>query len=159
MCNTYYDPAGRVARQTRAGKADFSVTHYDALDRATVQFRAFGGTLDLGDPGNVSDATVTEQSESAYDRAGNAVSVTSRQRFDDATGTGELHDPATEPKAQADYGTNGGTAWTRPATVLVTSFMFDDAGDQTESTDPMGTVTRQEFDQAGRVVKASGKGD
>ena len=51
-----------MARQTRAGKADFSVTHYDALDRA------FGGTLDLGDPGNVSDATVTEQSESAYDR-------------------------------------------------------------------------------------------
>ena len=177
MSNSYCEQAILTVRQTPAGKVGFSVTHYDALGRVTVQLWAFGGTLDLGDPGNVSDATVTEQSESAYDHAGNAISVTSRQRFDDATGTGELHDPATEPKArvsfaasypdaigrtqaQADYGTNGGTAWTRPATVptrsdtvLVTSFMFDDAGDQTESTDPMGTVTRQEFDQAGRVVK------
>lgn len=175
---TYYDQAGRTVRQTPAGKVGFSVSHYDALGRATESFHAFGPVPD-GDlpPGDISTSTVLIQSGSTYDAAGNQTDMVTKQRFDDATGTGELGDPTTEPKArvsysaiypdaigrtqaQADFGTNGGAAWSRPDTipsrsdtVLVASSVFDDAGNQTESTDPMGTVTRQEFDQAGRRVK------
>lgn len=176
MRNTHYDQAGRVVRQTPAGKVGFTVSRYDALGRTTVQFLAHGGTLDLSDPGNISDATVVAQTQLSYDDAGNQIAGATRQRFDDAAGTAELRDPATEPKARvsytasypdtvgrtqaiADYGTGGGAAWSRSATVpaasdavLVTVYTYDDAGNQVESTNPAGTVTRQEFDRAGRRV-------
>jgi RHS repeat-associated protein len=173
----YYDQAGRTVRSTPAGKVGFRVTRYDAIGRALKQFQAYGGTLNPANPGSLSGATVIEQGEFAYDGAGNAISTTVRQRFDDATGTGELKNPSAQPKARvsyvagypdalgrpiatADYGTNGGAAWTPPDTipsrsdtVLVSSSMYDAAGNLTEDTDPMGTVTTQEFDQAGRRVK------
>jgi RHS repeat-associated protein len=174
---TYYDQAGRAVRQTPAGKVGFSVSHYDALGRVVASFHAFGPVPDEDlPPEDISTSTVLTQSGFTYDAAGNPIATDTRQRFDDATGDGALGDPATEPKARvsyaaaypdalgrtqaaADSGTNGGAAWTRPDTipsrsdtVLVTSFVFDDAGDQTESTDPMGTMTRQEYDQAGRRV-------
>lgn len=76
-----------------------------------------------------------------------------RHRYHNATGTGELGTPSsTQPKARvtyaatyadplgrtiaaADYGTNGGTALSRPD-CLVTSVTFDAAGRQYASTDP-----------------------
>jgi RHS repeat-associated protein len=172
----YYDQADRTVRNTPAGKVGFSVVHYDTAGRTQQQFRAWGGTLDLTNPGDISTATVIEQSEFQYDKAGNSTSVSFRQRFDDATGTGALQNPTVEPKARvsyvanypdalgrtiatANYGTNGGAAWRRPAvvpsgsdTVLVTLFRYNDAGEQNESMDPAGTVTRQDFDQAGRLI-------
>ena len=174
---TYYDQADRLVRNTPAGKVGFTVTRYDAIGRTPKMFRAWGGTLDYADPGAIDDATVVEQSELAYDKGGNSISTTIRQRFDDAVGFGELKSPTVEPKARvsytanypdalgrtvanANYGTNAGGAWTRSSTipprtdeVLVSSFVFNDAGEQEESTDPMGTVTQREFDAAGRMVK------
>jgi YD repeat-containing protein len=174
---TYYDQAGRTVRQMPAGKVGCTVSDYDALGRVTKSFHAFGPVPDEDlPPGDISTSTVLAQSEFTFDEAGNQVATLTRQRFDDATGTGELVDPTHEPKArvsymasypdaigrtqaQANYGTNGGEAWTRPDTVptpsdtvLVASLVFDDAGNQTESTDPMGTVTRQAYDEAGRRV-------
>ena len=173
----YFDQAGRTVRSTPAGKVGFSVVEYDTAGRTQEQFRAWGGTLDLAAPGDISTAIVIEQSGFHYDDAGNSTYISLRQRFDNATGAGALQDPSNEPKARvsyvanypdalgrtvatANYGTNGGSAWTRPATiparsdtVLVSSTVFNDAGEQEESTDPMGTVTRQEFDAAGRMVK------
>ncbi len=177
ISETYYDQAGRTARSTPAGKVGFSAMLYDAVGRMKKQFRAYGGTLDLASPASVANATVIEQTEIAYNTAGNTLSTTVRQRFDNATGTGELQNPTTEPKARvsyaahypdgigrtvatANYGTNGGAAWTyaatvptRSDTVLVNSSVFNEAGEQAESMDPMGTVTRQEFDAAARMVK------
>jgi RHS repeat-associated protein len=173
----YYDQTGRLVRDEPAGKVGFTIHHYDAVSRTKKVFRAYGGTLNLANPGNVSDATVVEQTEHAYDKAGNQLSMVMRQRFDNATGTGELKNPTTQPKArasyeakypdaigrliaQANFGTNGGSSWSRPTTlparsdtVLVSSFVFDDAGNQIESVDPMDTRTRLEFDQAGRQIK------
>ena len=76
-----------------------------------------------------------ERTEIRYDAASNDVQTTSRQRYHNGNGTGELGAPSsTQPKARvtyaatwhdaigrtiamADYGTNGGTALSRPDTV------------------------------------------
>jgi len=132
---TYYDQAGRTVRQTPAGKIGFTVSDYDALGRVLKTFHAFGPAPDTSlPPGDISTSTVLTQSEFSYDDAGNQTATLSKDRFDDATGDGELMDPSTEPRARvsfavtypdaigrtqahADYGTNGGDAWTRPDTV------------------------------------------
>ena len=64
-------------------------------------------------------------------------------------------------KAVANYGTNGDSALTRPDTVparsdtvLVTTTEFDSAGQAYKTIDPAGREDRQEFDDAGRVVKS-----
>src|SRR5262249_5724013 len=130
------------------------------------------------DAGSVSGDTLLEQTEQAYDAAGNLIQTTVRQRYHSATGTGELGSPSsTQPKARvtysaswhdgmgrvvamADYGTNGGTALVRPSTiparsdtVLVTSTQFNSAGDVQTTTDPKGTVSCFEYDAVGREVK------
>ena len=75
---------------------------------------------------------VLQQQESQYDAGGHVLLVTARQRFHDETATGALGDPTTGPKARVSYtaayydkadrltaavdvGTNGGSAYTRPA--------------------------------------------
>ena len=70
------------------------------------------------------------------------------------------HDGLGRVVASADYGTNGGTALTRPATVpassdtvLVSTTSFDAAGEVATTTDPAGMVTKYEFDDAGRQTK------
>jgi RHS repeat-associated protein len=177
ISETYFDQDGRAVRNQPAGRSGYTVTHLDAVGRARKQFRAYGGTLDYLNPRKISDALVMEQTEMAYDAAGNTLSSILRQRFDNATGAGQLKSPGAEPKARVsylanypdalgrtiatvNYGTNGAAAWSRPATpasasdtVLVSTFAYNAAGDQVESVDPMGTVNQQEFDQAGRQVK------
>src|SRR5262249_41925037 len=88
------------------------------------------------------------QTENTYDLSGNVTQTVMRERFHDETATGELGNATTVPKARVSYsasyfdaanrtttlvnvGTNGGSAWTRPAsppsgsdTVLVTSYAF-----------------------------------
>ena len=63
-------------------------------------------------------------------------------------------------KAVANYGTNGDSVLTRPATVparsdtvLVTTTEFDSAGQAYKTIDPAGREDRQEFDDAGRVTR------
>ncbi len=92
----------------------------------------------------ISDDVILEQVEFSYDSAGNVVETVVRRRYHNApdSQTGPLEDPATTPTARvsyvasypdalgrviatADYGTNGGTALTRPATVPARS---DDYG-------------------------------
>jgi len=118
------------------------------------------------------------QRENTWDDAGNRTDVTRRARFENASGTGELGTPisSSQPKArvsysaswpdeigraraQADYGTNGATSWTRPAaiparsnTVLVTSFAWSAAGNLAEVTDPAGILTCRTWDDADRLV-------
>jgi hypothetical protein len=106
------------------------------------------------------------------------IQVTHRRGFDNATGTGELTSPTSaqpnarvsyvaiypdavgREQARADYGTNGGTALSRPAviparsdTVLVTATLYNSDGEAFKVIDPMGTITYREFDDAGRRTK------
>ena len=124
----------------------------------------------------VDDDVILEQVEFSYDAGGNVVETVVRRRYHNApdTQTGPLEDPATTPKARvsyvasypdalgwviatADYGTNGGTALTRPATVparsdnvLVTSTGYNNRGEAETTTDPAGLVTIVTNDDAGR---------
>ena len=120
---------------------------------------------------------VLTQSNMTYNDAGQVLMSTSKDRLHDTTGNGTLNGPTgSAPKsrdsygamwydgigrsiATANYGTNGGTAPTRPAsapassdTVLVSQTHYDIRGQAFESVDPAGSVTRQEFDDAGRTT-------
>ena len=122
--------------------------------------------------------TLVEQVETAYDDASNVIQTTSRQRLNDATGTGELttiggsqpkarvsysatwHDGIGRPVASADYGTNGDSAFTRPSTiptvsdtVLLSTVDYDAAGRMYKTVDPKGIETRTLYDDAGRKTK------
>ncbi|NUQ66465.1 MAG: hypothetical protein HUU20_28725, partial [Pirellulales bacterium] len=130
------------------------------------------------DATNVEGDTIVEQTENNYDAAGNVTLVTARQRLHNATGTGELTSQSgAQPRARvsyvalwydgigrsiatANYGTNGGTALTRPSTVparsddvLVTSTEYDSTGQAYKTIDPAGREDRQFFDALGRTIK------
>jgi RHS repeat-associated protein len=128
---------------------------------------------------SIADDVILGQVEYTFDPAGNAVLAVTRERYHNAVAsqTGSLNDPSTAPKARvtyvaffhdplgrviatADYGTNGGTALTRPATtparsdnVLVTTFTYDTSGNLTTITDPAGRVTDIQYDALGREIE------
>ncbi len=109
-------------------------------------------------------------SETTYDNL--------NRRYHDAPASelGALRTPSTAPKARitysaswidgvgrtiasADYGTNGGAAFTRPPTVptrsdtiLVSTTNYNDDGEVFSTLDPQNTETRFEYDAAGRQV-------
>jgi hypothetical protein len=83
---------------------------------------------------SVTADNVLEQQQNIYDAAGNVIETIAKQRFHNETASGPLGDPNTGPKARVyyaaayydaayrvtgtvDVGTNGGTAWTQPATL------------------------------------------
>ena len=198
---TWYDAAGHAIKQQPAGSHAFTKTVFDSLGRAVKQYlghdanevavvSAFSSSSSSGlpepfpspgtyaDASSVSDDTIVEQSETTYDDAGNILQIVTRQRFHNATGTGELTSPSgSQPKARvsyvcmyhdqigrqiavANYGTNGGTSVTRSSTVptrsdtiLVTSTEYNDGGQAYKTIDPAGREDRHVFDDAGRVVK------
>lgn len=175
--NTWYDPRGNVAKMVAPGGL-VSKSSYDGAGRLAAVYQGDGG----GDAGyadalNVTGDTVLEQREFGYDGDGNVIFSTLRQRFHNATGTGALGSPGstTQPKArvyysaswydkagrvteEADLGTNGGVAYTRPAaaparsdTALVSSYGYDLAGLLTSVQDAKGIVGRTFYDGLGRV--------
>ena len=128
---------------------------------------------------SILDDVILEQMEFSYDSAGNVVSTVVRRCYHNAPDnqTGPLEDPSTTPKARvtytasypdalgrvigtADYGTNGGTALSRPATVparsenvLVTTTEYNNRGEAEATTDPAGLVTVITNDDAGREIE------
>ena len=179
VSNTWYDAAGNTIKQQSAGSQAFTKTVYDSLGRAVKQY--VGHDTDetaYADASSVSDDTIVEQVETVYDDAGNVLQTTTRQRFHNATGTGELTSPSgSQPKARvtyqamyhdqvgrqiavANYGTYGGATFDRASivpnrtdTILVTSTEYNDAGQAYKTIDPAGREDHQLFDDAGRVVK------
>jgi RHS repeat-associated protein len=173
---TWFDKRGNVIK-TSSPSGLVSKMRYDGAGRLKVSYSTDGASdSSWTDATQVSDDTVLEQAEYAYDDNGNVLLTTLRQRFHDATGTGDLRDPTTQPKARVSYaasyydaldrttasvnvGTNGGSAYTRPSsvparsdTVLVTSYTYDDAGRLQDVTDPKGLITRSEYDALGRTT-------
>ena len=195
----WYDAAGNTIKEQAAGSRACTKTVHDGLGRSTTRYVGYdldetpgclGGSSssssatagpDSGylDATNVDGDCVVEQSETEYDAAGQVLLATHRQRFHNATGTGELSSPSGSqpkarasyvatwydeigrPKATADYGTNSdGSKPTRPDsppessdTVLVSTTLYNDAGQAYATIDPAGREDRREFDAAGRVVK------
>jgi len=176
--NTWFDPSGNVIQVNKAGSQLLQKTAYDGISRATAQYGSLNASTAYPYPVSVSGDTVFQQVETAYDGASNVILQTTRERMHNATGTGALTSPTgSQPQARVtfgavwpdalgrpqdvgNYGTNGGTALTRPAvapasssTVLVTATAYNSQGLAYEVTDPMGKVNRSSFDALGRLTQ------
>lgn len=184
--NNFYDRRGNLVKSATSSQAKQKM-QYDGAGRLTKSYTTDGGgdayagnSGAWADAQNVTGDIVLEQSETTYDADGNAILSTTRQRFHDATDTGELgnpsstsgtakarvsygamyYDAATRMTDQVDVGTNGGSAYTRPSTVptrsdsvLVNSVSYDSAGRAKDTTDPRGIVSRTLYDALGRTTK------
>ncbi|GIX04973.1 MAG: hypothetical protein KatS3mg114_0842 [Planctomycetaceae bacterium] len=173
--NTWFDPAGNVVKTLPAGSNLWTKTTFDSLNRATTVYSGYGTDASYSDIFTVTGDVILEQMETVFDDGGNAIQETRRQRYHNApasqtgalgspsltpnarvTYTASYPDPLGRPQANADYGTNGGAAFTRSSTiparsdtVLVTSQSYDDVGNLLETIDPAGMVTRFGYDAAG----------
>jgi len=175
--NDYYNHRGEVIEESDPGGL-VTKESYDGVGRVTVEYTTDGsGGTSWSAAGSVSGDNVLQQVESTYDADGNVLLTTTRQRNHDETTTGALGNATTTPKARVSYvadyydaanrltaevdiGTNGGSAYTRPssvpsdsATVLVTSYAYTAAGFVDSTTDPRGIVTKNYYDNLGRVTK------
>jgi YD repeat-containing protein len=176
--DTWYDHQGRVIKTAQPGGLVIK-TQYDGAGRVVRTFTTDGlGDKTWADAGTVTTNTVLNQTEVQYDGNGNALLVTSKQRFHDATNTGELslgnarvsyaasyYDAADRLIATVDAGTNGGTAYKRPPSVparsdsdpvLITNQTYNAAGWIEDVTDPRGIVTRTLYDNLGRKIRTIG---
>ena len=175
--NIWFDARGLVEKQSAPGGLVTKYLH-DGLGRVTKTYLTDGGgDTAYGDADDVTGDNVLQQSENSYDSNSNVILVTSKQHFHDDTGTGELGTVSTGNKARVSYlasyfdgadrltasvdvGTNGGSSYTRPGTVpsrsdtvLVTSYAYAASGLLQDVTDPKGLVTRNTYDNLGRVTK------
>jgi RHS repeat-associated protein len=175
--NYYYGHRGDVIEESDPGGLVVKRA-YDGADRLTAVYTTDGaGGTSWSAAGGVSGDNVLQQVGYTLDADGNVILTTTRQRFHNETATGALGNPTTSPKArvsyvadyydaanrltaEADVGTNGGSAYTRPssaptgsATVLVTSDAYNAAGWVSSTTDPRGIVTNDYYDNLGRVTK------
>lgn len=174
---SWFDKRGQVIKSASTASPT-QKTVYDGAGRVTKTYITDGGgDTSYADADDVTGDTVLEQAEYTYDANSNVILTTSRQRFHNASGTGELGSPSSGIGARVSYaasyydaldrvtdsvnvGTNGGSAWTRPGTVpsrsdnvLVTSYTYNDAGRLTDVTDPKNIVTRTEYDALGRTTR------
>ncbi len=179
VSNTWYDAGSNVIKSLPAGALLFSKTAYDILGRATAQYVGFDvDESTYAEALTVTGDTILEQQTMTYNEIGTVLSTIAKQRYHNAvsTQTGALGDPSTTPKARvtysaswidgvgrtyasANYGTNGGSSFTRPATVptrsdtiLVSTTTYNDDGEVFSTLDPQATETRFEYDDAGRQV-------
>jgi RHS repeat-associated protein len=176
--DSFYDLRGNVALEAAPGQPMKQQRHDGAGRLTTVSMlgnASLGGWAAAVSPAG---SIVLEQTDFTHDAAGNTILETTRQRFHDAsaTATGLLGSPtagigarvsfaaryfdaANRLTAVVDVGTNGGGAFTRPATpparsdtALVTSYSFDAAGRLLDTTDPRGVVNRTLSDALGRTT-------
>ncbi|MFM7213877.1 MAG: RHS repeat-associated core domain-containing protein [Verrucomicrobiota bacterium] len=177
----WYGPSGLEIKRVVAGDRAFTKTQHDQVGRPSKVFQCFDtaeADTDYTAAGTVTSDTVVEQVENTWDDGGNVIQTVNRQRFHDATSTGELTTPGgTQPKARvsyvasypdgvgrtqasADYGTNAAASFSRPSTiparsdtVLVASTEYDMAGRASKVTDPKAIENITAYDAAGRVTK------
>jgi RHS repeat-associated protein len=175
--NTWFDRRGDTVKVSQPGGL-VTKSAYDGAGRQKIQYTTDGGgDTTWADALNVTGDNVLQQTETTYDADGNTILVTTRERFHDETATGILADPTAGPKARVSYqamyydaanrlihsvgvGTNGGTAYTRPAnvpnrsdTVLVTDYAYNAAGWLETTTDPKGIASKTFYDNMQRVTK------
>ena len=176
--NKWYDAAGNLIKELPAGSKLFTKSAYDGLARQTKESKGYDlDETTYSEASSVSDDTLIEQTVFSYDATSNLIQTDRRQRFHNATGTGDLNGPlGVQPKsrisysamwpdalgraqASVNYGTNGGSSLSRPSTiparsdtVLVSSMTYNSAGHVAAQTNPGGIVTCLQYDAVGRQV-------
>ena len=160
--NYYFDADGQQIAESDPGGL-WTKDVYNGAGWVTTEYITDGGGDTIwAAAASVANDIVLEQTERIYDNDGNAIETLYSQRFDNATGTGPLGTPTSGVEARVYYsgsyydtagrltadvnmGTNGGTAWTRPATVpacsntvLVTTYTYNAAGLVQDVVDSLG---------------------
>jgi RHS repeat-associated protein len=177
--NSWYDPSGNLLQQIGEGAGQvFSKNVYNRVN--WVMSRYFGynpsGTS-YTQATTVSGDIIVEQTDNTYDEVGNLISATMSQRWNgDSTTTGSLtssfarvsytaswFDGIDRVIASANYGTASssrpGTPPASSSSVLVTLTSYNNGGEASQMTDPMGYVMQTSYDDAGRrttVIEAYG---
>ncbi|TWT55980.1 tRNA3(Ser)-specific nuclease WapA precursor [Allorhodopirellula solitaria] len=174
--NTWFDAVGNPVKSMPGGSSRFTKQVFDSTGWMVHSYTGYGNDTTYADALNVTGDVILSQTDMAYDDAGNSIQSTTRQRYHNAAAaqTGELGSPSATPNARvqysasypdavgrmiasAEYGTNGGTALTRSATipassdtVLVSRQVYDNAGRLRDSIDPAGKISRTIYDAASR---------
>jgi RHS repeat-associated protein len=175
---TWFDSRGEVIKTATSGQASTKYG-YDGAGRNTAVFSVvLVANESNSNAASVDLNIVLSQTETQFDKNGNPVFAISKARFhddsDSALGTlgsptngvperisyaGVFYDAANRSLASVDWGTNGDTPLTLPgtvpsnsATVHVTTFGYDAAGNLSTVTDPAGIVTKRSFDALGRAT-------
>jgi len=157
----------------------FSKTVYDILGRATDQYVGYNLSFSVyADATTVVNDTILEQQTMTYNQIGTVLSTVSKQRYHNAAASqhGALGTPSATPNARitylaswidgvgrtfgsANYGTNGGSTFSRPATVptrsdtiLVSTTSYNNDGEVFSTLNPQNMETRYEYNAAGRQV-------
>lgn len=177
--NMWFDDTGNPIKSFPAGSKLFLKTTFDSLNRAAVKYVGYGPDSTYADASSVTNNTILGQSETTFDGASHVIETAARERYHnaDASQTGPLQVPSTTPKARvtysanwfdgvgrpvanANYGTNGGTAFVRPDvpptpsdTILVGFISYDSSGKVSTTIDPAGMVTCAFYDNAVRTVE------
>jgi RHS repeat-associated protein len=175
--NRWFDGRGLLIKQKAMNSRAWNKYVYDGVGRQVASYLSIASTDD-GATNSVTSDTVVEQAYTDYDAASSVTGTRRYLRNHDATGTGALNGPSgSQPKARvyysfayqdgigrdiatADYGTNGGTAPTRPSavpsstdTLLVNKRVYDAASRETETIDPAGVRSKVYYDAMGRTIK------
>ena len=174
VADTWYDAAGQVIKRTSPGSRQFSKIRHDGLGRTGATYAGLDADeTAYADADDVTGDTLFAQTENTYDASGNVIQVTRYARVHTSNDTGALstsnaraaytalwYDGADRQTGQAEYGTNGGSAFSRPSsaparsdTVLVTTTEYNSAGLAYKTTDPAGKEHRGEFDDLGRATR------
>ena len=172
----WYDDRGRQIKVEDPNGA-FLKNSYDGLGRDIARYLGFDSSeTDHDEADDVDGDTVITQAEYAYNLLGLPTLLTNYLRHEAGSGTGELttsnarrsynarwYDDAGRLETLANYGTNGGSAFTydpdSPPTpggsvnILAYSLAYDSAGRQYESTDNKARRVRKEFNDLGRLTK------
>ncbi|MCG8650728.1 MAG: RHS repeat-associated core domain-containing protein, partial [Pirellulales bacterium] len=162
--STWYDPSGNVIKTIAPDEGEtYARSEYDNLGRTSLSLTAYE---DVAAP---NDEVVITQSDMTYDKASRLLSTVTKLRDVDTpianptfrvSYAANWYDGIGRVIARANYGTHGGSPWTRPATtpnrsddVQVSTMAFDNAGETYRSVDPQGAESRHEFDVLGRTTK------
>ena len=148
--NNYYDPDGNLIATSAPGGL-WTKDVYNGAGEEVMEYQTNGGSgTSYADAETVSGDVVLSQTQTIYDGDGNVTETITSDRFntDSTTATGALGTPTTGVEARVYYvgnyydladrlvasvnvATNGGTAWTMPATqparstsVLETTYPF-----------------------------------
>jgi YD repeat-containing protein len=178
--NTYYDASGNVIETRPSGSEAFTKTVYDGIGRGIESSIGYTESVSSSSSsGSALTDVILKETHTVYDAASNAIYVTTKQRFHNATGTGPLNGPSgAQPKsrdsyvamwqdgvgrtvATANYGTNNNVGPPeRPELppesselILVSQTGYNARGEAFESVDPAGKIDRTYADDAGRTVR------